>query len=85
MRQHLVKCFLQKEIQPFLLTQTAPHHQNYFPFIEIKLICSCQMPETYGDMLRRVKDWVQLFCACCLNYPWGGHYRTINRKAVVFM
>ena len=35
--------------------------------------------------LRRVKDWVQLFCARCLNYPWGGRYRTTNRKPVVFM
>ena len=26
-------------VQPFPLTQTAPHHQNYFPFIEIKLFC----------------------------------------------
>ena len=38
-----------------------------------------------GDSLRRVKDWVQLFCARCLNYPWGGGYRTINRKPVVSM
>ena len=29
--------------------------------------------------LRRVKDWVQLFCARCLNDPWGGRYQ----KAVV--
>ena len=35
--------------------------------------------------LGRVKDWVQLFCARCLNYPWGGRYRTTNRKPVVFM
>ena len=37
------------------------------------------------SMLGRIKDWVQLFCARCLNYPWGGRYRTINRKAVVSM
>ena len=37
------------------------------------------------SLLRRVKDWVQLFCAHCLNYPGGGRYRTINRKAVVSM
>ena len=36
-------------------------------------------------LLGRVKDWVQLFCARCLNYPWGGRYHTINRKAVVSM
>ena len=35
--------------------------------------------------LGRIKDWVQLFCARCLNYPWGGRYRTVNRKAVVSM
>ena len=33
----------------------------------------------------RFKDGVQLFYTRCLNYPWGGRYRTINRKAVVFM
>ena len=36
-------------------------------------------------ILRRIKDWVQLFCARCLNYPWGGRYRTTNRKPVVSM
>ena len=35
--------------------------------------------------LGRVKDWVQLFCTRCLNYPWDGRYRTTNRKSVVFM
>ena len=39
----------------------------------------------YMTLLRRVKDWVQLFCARCLNYPWGRRYRTINRKPVVSM
>ena len=37
------------------------------------------------NTLRRVKDWVQLFCARCLNYLWGRRYHTINRKAVVSM
>ena len=37
------------------------------------------------DTLRRVKDWVQLFCVRCLNYSWGGRYRTTNRKPVVSM
>ena len=36
-------------------------------------------------IFRCIKDWVQLFCARCLNYPWGGHYRTTNRKPVVSM
>ena len=35
---------------------------------------------SYFPDLRHVKDWVQLFCARYLNYPWGGHYHTINRK-----
>ena len=37
------------------------------------------------ERLRRIKDWVQLFCARCLNYPWGGRYRTTNRKPIVSM
>ena len=35
--------------------------------------------------LRHIKDWVQLFCTCCLNYPWGGRYCTTNRNPVVSM
>ena len=46
-----IKCFQKKEMQPFPLTRTAPHHQNYFPFSKIELFCSCQMPETYSDMI----------------------------------
>ena len=45
----------------------------------------CSFVPVTDDQLRRVKDWVQLFCARCLNYPWGGRYHTINRKAVVSM
>ena len=64
MRQHLVRCFQKKEMQPFPLTRTAPHHQNYFPFIVIKLFCSCQMPETYGDMIAcdECGDWYHMVC-----------------------
>ena len=47
MRQHLVKCFQKKETQPFPLTRTALRSQSNFPFREIELFCSCQMPETY--------------------------------------
>ena len=36
-------------------------------------------------LLGSIKDWVQLFCARCLNYSWGGHYRITNRKPVVSM
>ena len=36
-------------------------------------------------ILRRVKDWVQQFRRRCLNYPWGGRYRTLNRKPVLSM
>ena len=38
-------------------------------------------PNSGGTQAR----YVQLFCARCLNYPWGGRYHTINRKTVVFM
>ena len=35
--------------------------------------------------LRCFKDWVQLFCVHCGNYPWGETYCIINRKPVVSM
>ena len=64
MRQHLIKCFQKKEMQPFPLTRAAPRSQSYFPFREIELFCSCQMPETYGDMIECDKcgDWYHMDC-----------------------
>ena len=40
-----------KRKMPFPLCKTGNHH-NYFPSREIELFCSCQMPETYDDMIR---------------------------------
>ena len=53
---------------------------------EFASICK-ELPRHYKikERLRRVKDWVQLFCARCLNYSWGGRYLTTNRKPVVSM
>ena len=64
MRQHLIKCFQKKEMQPFPLTRAAPRSQSYFPFREIELLCSCQMPKTYGDMIKCYKcgDWYHMDC-----------------------
>ena len=51
-------------------------------------VCMCKLLNNSAAKirsLRHVKEWVQLFCVRCLNYPWGGCYHAINRKAVVFM
>jgi len=50
MRRQLLNCFQKTRKMPFLLCKTSNHH-NYFPSREIELFCSCQMPETYDDMI----------------------------------
>ena len=59
-------------------TDSIDKLQSYSP-----VYCSDQQHGYHGTtvQLRHVKDWVQLFSARCLNYPWGGCYR----KAVVSM
>ena len=44
---------------------------NYRP-ISLLSILSKLLEKHVQNLLRHVKDWVQLFCARCLNYPWAG-------------
>ena len=38
----------------------------------------------YLPILSACNEWCNCL-VCCLNYPWGRHYRTIKRKPVVSM
>ena len=52
MRNHLLKCFRKKELVRFPTTRKRSRHNNHFPYCEIQVFCSCQMPESYGDMIQ---------------------------------
>jgi len=55
--------FQKKEMMPFPQSKKGDHN-NYFPGREIELFCSCQMPETYDDMIQcdTCEDWYHLKC-----------------------
>ena len=38
-------------MMPFPQTKAGPRTQTYFPPMEIELLCTCQMLETYDDMV----------------------------------
>ena len=71
MRQHLLKCFQRKTMMPFPQTKAGPHYQTYFPHMEIELFCTCQMPETYDDMVEcdTCGDWYHLKCVGLQQFP----------------
>ena len=70
MRHHLLKCFQKKEMMPFPQSKKGDHN-NYFPGREIELFCSCQMPETYDDMIQcdTCEDWYHLKCVGLKEFP----------------
>ena len=62
---------------PFPQTKAAPCYQahQYFPCMQIELICTCQMPETYRcDMVEcyTCGDWYQLKCVGLEQFPAEG-------------
>ena len=68
MRQHLLKCFQSKTM---IQTKAGPGYQTY---MEIELFCTCQMPETYDDMVRcdTCGDWYHLKCVGLQVFPAEG-------------
>ena len=79
------------EIEKYFLTVDAAAEKvdpivywtSQHPLLSSVALDILAIPAT--SALRHIKDWVQLFCTRCLNYPWGGRYRTTNRKPVVSM
>ena len=70
MRHHLQQCFQKKQMMPFLQSKNG-NHNRYFPGREIELFCSCQMPETYDDMIEcdTCEDWYHLKCVALAKFP----------------
>ena len=79
MRQHLLKCFQRKTMMPFPQTKAGPRYQTYFPHMEIELFCTCQMPETYDDMVEcdTCGDWYHLKCVS-LQHAISSRKRTVE-------
>ena len=70
MRHHLQQCFQKKQMMPFPQSKNG-NHNRYFPGREIELFCSCQMPETYDDMIEcdTCEDWYHLKCVGLKKFP----------------
>ena len=52
-------------------TKAGLCYQTYFPHMEIKLFCTCQMPETHDDMVEcdTCGDWYHLKCVSLEQFP----------------
>jgi hypothetical protein len=69
MREHLLKCFMKKKLDPFPHSNVSAIPMNLCrpycqPFTQILLYCNCRMPETYGNMVAcdRCERWYHLKC-----------------------
>ena len=58
-------------MMPFPQTKAGPRTQTYFPHMEVELFCTCQMPETYDDMVEcdTCGDWYHLKCVSLQGFP----------------
>ena len=65
MRSHLLQCFKNKRLSPFPHTiRDQPWLQTAFPWHEIEIFCSCNLPEVYDNMVQcdQCEDWFHLCC-----------------------
>ena len=70
MRQHLETCFRLGKLSCFPHSIGYKPKEMHFPFQEIEVFCSCQMPETWDDMV------------CCDSCEEWYHLRCINRRSI---
>ena len=71
MRDHIQKCFGKKYLDPFSTTSKKSKRSNHFPVREIELFCTCEMPQTYDDMVEceQCDNWFHLSCVGLSNAP----------------
>lgn len=64
MRDHLLQCFRKKELVWFPIIRKCSQLSKHFPYREVKVYCSCQMPEAYGDMIQcdKCEHWYHIQC-----------------------
>ena len=70
MRQHLETCFQLGKLSCFPHSIGYKPKEMHFPLHEIEVFCSCQMPETWDDMV------------CCDSCEEWYHLRCINLKSI---
>ncbi|KAL5502451.1 hypothetical protein EMCRGX_G009227 [Ephydatia muelleri] len=58
MRDHLLKCYTTRNFTPFPTKKVKRAHHTLI--MNIDVFCSCQMPDTYGDMDKDLVKWVEL-------------------------
>ena len=73
--------------QPAFLVEYNWQHSESCPIASHKTtVCSSKsasfLLSLLSLLLGHIKCPVQLFCICCLKYPWGKHYRTITRSCI---
>ena len=71
-RQHLVKCFKNKQFTPFPHTvEPSPFLQSFFPAHSIELFCDCELPEAYDNMVEceKCEKWFHLTCVGLKSIP----------------
>ena len=71
MRDHIQKCFGKKYLDPFPTTSKKSKRSNHFPVREIEFFCTCEMPQTYDDMVEceQCDNWFHLSCVGLPNAP----------------
>ena len=54
MRQHLARCLTKQKLTPFPHSQRRAHVPPYpwFPYQEIEVFCTCEMPECLDNMIQ---------------------------------
>ena len=69
MRDHLVQCFQQQQLQPFPASQKRKEQKNRLKHIQIHLYCTCGLPES--------SDTQMIQCAMCQQWY---HFRCMGIK-----
>ncbi len=63
-RQHLEKCFQNKQFTPFPHTVLPAPYPQTLPAHSIEVFCDCELPETFDNMVQcdKCEMWFHLTC-----------------------
>jgi hypothetical protein len=69
MRDHLLKCYTTRNFTPFPTKKVKRAHHTLI--MNIDVFCSCQMPDTYGDMVQcgLCEQWFHIKCVGLHSLP----------------
>ncbi|KAL5494151.1 hypothetical protein EMCRGX_G015429 [Ephydatia muelleri] len=69
MRDHLLKCYTTRNITPFPTKKVKKARHTLI--MNIDVFCSCQMPDTYGDMMQcgLCEQWFHIKCVGLHSLP----------------